>query len=69
LLLRVATRIFQQAQASPEPARDKFRHIAEEMARQSPSAASSPLTLHQAAELRGKPAAGEAVWNAPGMEV
>ena len=38
------------------------------MARQYPPAASSPLTLHEAAELRGKLAAWEEDWNAPGME-
>lgn len=43
-------------------------HIAEEMARQYPSAASSPLTLCEAAELRGKLAAWEEDWNAPGMD-
>ena len=47
---------------------DKYLHIAEEMASQYPSAASSPLTLHEAAELRGKLAAWEDDWNAPGME-
>jgi hypothetical protein len=38
------------------------------MAREYPSAASSPLTLHEVAELRGKLAAWEQDWNAPGME-
>jgi len=38
------------------------------MARQYPSAAPSPQTFHEAAELRGKLAAWEEDWNAPGME-
>jgi hypothetical protein len=64
----IAEKIFQKAQTLPEPAQDKLLHIAEEMTRQYPSAASSPLTLHEAAELRGKLAAWEEDWNAPGME-
>lgn len=51
----------------PERARDKLLHIPEEMARQYPSAASSLLALHEATELRGKLAAWEEDWNAPGM--
>lgn len=66
--MSTAERIFQKEQALPEPAQDKLLHIAEEMARQYPSAASSLLTLHEAAELRGKFAAWEEDWNAPGME-
>jgi hypothetical protein len=66
--MSTAEKIFQKAQTLPEPAQDKLLHIAEEMARQYPSAASSPLTLQEAAELRGKLAAWEEDWNAPGME-
>jgi hypothetical protein len=66
--MSMAEKIFQKTQALPEPAQDKLLHIAEEMARQYPSAASNPLTLREAAELRGKLAAWEEDWNAPGME-
>ena len=66
--MSTAEKIFQKAQALPEPAQDKLLEIAEEMASQYPSAASSPLTLHEAAEWRGKLAAWEEDWNAPGME-
>jgi hypothetical protein len=63
-----AEKIFQKAQTLPEQAQDKLLRIAEEMAHQYPPVASSPLTLHEAAELRGKFAAWEEDWNAPGME-
>lgn len=33
-----------------------------------PDAVTQPLTLHESAELRGKLAAWEEDWNAPGME-
>src|SRR5262245_4221200 len=66
--MSTAEKIFQQAQALPEPAQDKLLHIAEEMARQYSSSGLSHLTLNEAAELRGKLAAWEDDWNAPGME-
>jgi hypothetical protein len=66
--MSTAERIFQKAQALPEHAQDKLLHIAEEMAQQFPVAASNPLTLREAAELRGKLAAWDEDWNAPGME-
>ena len=65
--MSMGEKIFQKAQSLPEQAQDKLLHIAEEMARQYPSAASSPLTLHEAVELRGRLAAWEEDWNAPGM--
>lgn len=66
--MSTAEKIFKKAQALPEPAQDALLHVAEEMARQYPSTISSPLTLIEAAELRGKLAAWEEDWNAPGME-
>lgn len=63
-----AEKIFEKAQSLPEQAQDKLLQAAEELARKFPSS-SSPLTLHEAAELRGKLAAWEEDWNAPGMEV
>ena len=66
--MSTAEKIFQRAQALPEQEQDKLLQVAEEMARQYPATTSSPLTLHEAAELRGKLAAWEEDWNAPGME-
>jgi len=65
--MSTAEKIFQKAQSLPEPAQDKLLHVAEELARQYPAAASSPLTLNETTELRGKFAAWEDDWNAPGM--
>ena len=67
--MSTAEKIFQKAQSLPEQAQDKLLQVAEEMARKYPSSVSSPLTLHEAAELRGKLTAWEEDWNAPGMEV
>lgn len=67
--MSIAEKIFQKAQSLPQPAQDKLLHMAEELAGEYPSATSSPLTLREAAELRGKLAAWEEDWNAPGMEV
>ncbi len=66
--MSIAEKIFQKAQSLPEQAQDKLLHVAEELAREYPPASSSPLTLHEAAEMRGKLAAWEEDWNAPGME-
>ena len=66
--MSTAEKIFQKAQSLPEQAQDKLLHLAEELARESQSVASSPLALQEAAELRGKLAAWEEDWNAPGME-
>jgi hypothetical protein len=63
-----AEKIFQKAQSLPELAQDKLLHVAEELARECQSVPSSPLTLRETAELRGKLAAWEEDWNAPGME-
>ena len=51
--MSTAEKIFQRAQALPEPAQDKLLHVADELARQYLSTTSSPLKLHEAAELRG----------------
>ena len=57
--MSTAEKIFRKAQALPEQAQDTLLHIAEEMERKCGSTASNPLTLHEAAELRGKLAAWE----------
>ena len=66
--MSTAEKIFQKAQTLPEHAQDKLLHVAEELAREYPPGVSSPLTLREAAELRGKLASWEDDWNAPGME-
>ena len=66
--MSTAEKIFQKAQSLPAQAQDQLLCVAEELAREYPPAASNPLTLHEAAELRGKLAAWEEDWNAPGME-
>lgn len=67
--MSTAGKILEKAQSLPEEAQDKLLRAAEELARQYLSTKSSPLTLGEAAELRGKLAAWEEDWNAPGMEV
>ena len=66
--MSTAEKIFQKAQALPEHAQDTLLHITEEMAQRYPAINSGPLSLREAAELRGKLAAWEEDWNAPGME-
>ena len=66
--MSTAEKIFKKAQSLPEQAQDKLLHAAEELAREYLPAPSSSLTLREAAELRGKLAAWEEDWNAPGME-
>ena len=67
--MSTAEKIFQKAQSLPEEAQNKLLNAAEELARQYASSKSSPLTVREAAELRGRLAAWEEDWNAPGMEV
>jgi hypothetical protein len=68
--MSTAEKIFEKAQVLPEPAQDALLRMAEELAiRYSPQPEdSAQLTLREAAELRGKLAAWEEDWNAPGME-
>jgi hypothetical protein len=63
-----AEKIFQQAQNLPEQAQTRLLRVAQELARECVSEESSSLTLRESAELRGKLAAWEEDWNAPGME-
>lgn len=67
--MSTAEKIFQKAQSLPEEAQNELLHVADELDRQYRSSASSGLTVREAAELRGKLAAWEEDWNAPGMEV
>ena len=66
--MSTAEKIFQKAQVLPKEAQETLLRIAEKMAEDPRPTASSPLTLREAAELRGKLAAWEEDWNAPGME-
>jgi hypothetical protein len=53
----------------PEPAQTAVLEIVEQLAARYPAHQSpAPLTLHEAAEVRGRLAAWEEDWNAPGME-
>jgi hypothetical protein len=65
----VAEKIFHKAQALPESAQTAVLEIVEQLAVRYPAhAPSPPLTLRESAEVRGKLAAWEEDWNAPGME-
>ena len=66
--MSTAEKIFHKAQSLPEEAQGKLLDAAEKLARQYSSSDQSPLTVQEAAELRGKLAAWEEDWNAPGME-
>jgi hypothetical protein len=63
-----AEQIFQKAQTLPEPAQHAVLKIIEELAFGYPAPSAEPLTLREAAEVRGQLAAWEEDWNAPGME-
>jgi hypothetical protein len=67
--MSTAEKIFQKAQSLPAEAQGKLLDAAEALARQYSTSEPSPLTVREAAELRGKLAAWEEDWNAPGMEV
>ena len=68
LIVSTVVKIFLKAQDLPEEAQQKLLRLAEELTRAYPSTTSGPLTMREAAELRGKLAAWEEDWNAPGME-
>ena len=67
--MSTAELIYQKTQALPEPAQNALLQIVEQLTLKYPPSATEPLTLHEAAELRGQLAAWEADWDAPGMEV
>lgn len=60
--------IFQKTQALPESAQNAVLQVVEQLALKYPPHATEPLTLREAAEVRGQLAAWEDDWNAPGME-
>lgn len=68
-MVSVAEKIFHKAKAWPESAQTAVLEIVEQLAVRYPAHESStPLTLREAAEVRGKLAAWEEDWNAAGME-
>jgi hypothetical protein len=63
-----AEKIFHRAQSLPESAQTAVLEIIEQLARQPVQETAVPLTLRESAEMRGKLAAWEEDWNAPGLE-
>ena len=66
--MSTAEKIFHKAQTLPESAQTAVLEIIERLARRPAQEPAAPLTLHESAEMRGKLAAWEEDWNAPGME-
>lgn len=68
--MSTAKKIYDKARALPASAQQAVLQIVEELSVRYPTQeqSSPPLTLHESAELRGKLAAWEEDWNAPGME-
>ena len=67
--MSVAEKIFHKAQSLPESTQTAVLEIVEQLALRYPAGEpSAPLTLRESAEMRGKLAAWEEDWNAPGME-
>ncbi len=68
--MSTAEKIYDKARALPASAQQAVLQMVEELSSCYPSheQSASPLTLHESAELRGKLAAWEEDWNAPGME-
>ena len=65
-----AEKIYDKARSLPTSAQQAILKMVEELSSRYPAQeqSASPLTLHESAELRGKLAAWEEDWNAPGME-
>ncbi|HEY5041532.1 MAG TPA: hypothetical protein VIK53_05960 [Verrucomicrobiae bacterium] len=67
--MSVAEKIFHKAQSLSKPAQTAVLEIVEQLAVRCPAdEPSAPLTLRESGEVRGKLAAWEEDWNAPGME-
>jgi len=65
----VAEKIFHKAQSLPESAQTAVLEIVEQLAVRYPAPEpSTPMTLHDSAEVLGKLAAWEKDWNAPGIQ-
>ena len=66
--MSTAEKIFHKAQLLPESAQTAVLEIIEQLTRDPAQEPAAPLTLRESAEMRGKLAAWEEDWNAPGME-
>ena len=66
--MSTAEKIVHKAQSPPESAQTAVLEIIEQMAWHPAQEQVAPLTLRESAEVRGKLAAWEEDWNAPGME-
>jgi len=66
--MNTAEKIYQKARSLPEPAQAALLRLLDTLAQTGPEPGGQSLTIAEAAELRGKLAAWEADWNAPGME-
>jgi hypothetical protein len=63
-----AEKIFHKAQSLPEATQMTVLKFIEQLAQHPAQEEAAPLTLRESAEMRGKLAAWEEDWNAPGME-
>ena len=66
--MSTAEKNFHKAQSLSESAQTVVLEIIEQLARHPAQEPAAPLTLHESAEMRGKLAAWEEDWNAPGIE-
>ena len=65
--MSTAEKIFEKARGLPEPAQAIVLQLVENLTRRA-TTGESPMTREEAAEVRGRLAAWEQDWNAPGME-
>ena len=65
--MSTAEKIFEKARGLPEPAQAIVLQLVESLTKRG-SDAEAPMTREEMAELRGRLAAWEQDWNAPGME-
>ena len=68
--MSTAEKIYDKAKSLPASAQESILQMVEQLSQQhsTPAQVAPPLTLRESAELRGKLAAWEEDWNAPGME-
>ncbi len=65
--MSTAEKIFEKARGLPEPAQAIVLQLVENLTRRA-ATDDAPMTREEAAELRGRLAAWEEDWNAPGLE-
>ena len=68
--MSTAEKIYDKAKKLPSSAQEAVLQMVEELSQRYPTSepAAPSMTLSESAELRGKLAAWEEDWNAPGME-